>query len=159
MIYVGVDIALNKSGVVVTNEDLLILDSFLVAPDKKLPYYEKLADLHNKFFKLFTDLSSISFTFTLLLEGRLKAGFGANTLASIEGARVAALLAYLKAMGKESPFYVLDPNKVKYHITGNRVANKAMVSSIVKLPPQHHQEDVVDAYCLCKYFLECRTVL
>jgi Holliday junction resolvasome RuvABC endonuclease subunit len=162
-LYLGVDIALNTTGYAVMGYDKKIFKTGLIKTKQSLDYYGKLVFLYEEFVRLFLDLQSKNpNSITLILEGRLQGGFSGQTLASIEGARVACFLAYKHTVGKEGKFYVYNPSEIKYHFSRKRGAKKQeMYDSVIKsyknLQKLDFQEDIFDAIYLCLYKIETET--
>lgn len=155
---IGIDIALNTSGVAVKTGDEYQTSLITVKPH--WDYYRKLSHLQQEYRSLFsTLLTPERDSHILVLEGRLRAGWSANTMASIEGARVTVYLAFQDVcndLGITPEVRVYDPNDVKKFIAGKRTANKtemheSAVSRFSFLKDIEFQEDKFDAIYLCLY--------
>lgn len=164
---IAVDIALNTSGYVVMGMDKKLHASGLIESKKHWDYYRKVEYLYKEFYTLFEFIyAKQPKTLTLILEGRLKGGFSGQTLASIEGARIAAYLAYnhmCKLHEIDVNSFVYNPNEVKYHFTKRRGAKKdqmfkAATSRFSSLSKIEFQEDIFDAIYLGIYHLERKEV-
>lgn len=154
MTNVAIDIALNKTGIAVLNEDGDFLYGKLITVTASWGYYRKLETLYQEYLDFFDKLlTESSDSVILLLEGRLKAGFRRDALASIEGARVTCVLAYKHACGKHGKkpeIHTYDPNDIKYSLAGKRNASKEemrdkVLSSYSWLRNVEYQEDIYDA--------------
>lgn len=159
-IYIAIDIALNTSGVAVVDSGGQVLETRLIKVTTGWEYYRKLSHLYTTYYSLFEELLTYG-NLSLILEGRLKAGWGGNTLASIEAARITAYLAYTHVCNKHnlvSEVNVYDPNVVKHFITGNRTSKKdemyeKSISRFSYLKDVEFQEDKFDAIYLSLYHL------
>lgn len=156
-IVIALDIALNKSGFVVMDEKGKVLYTKVVEPNKKFKYYKKLSYLFEAFQEVFTLVLEKypEHSVTLAMEDRLKAGWGGNTLATIEGARVTAYHAYRIACanaGKEVIMELHDPNDLKLQFTGKRNAGKMEMKSASERYKSfdgiEYQEDIYDSIFL-----------
>lgn len=154
---IGVDIALNKTGLCVMNSKGRVLKTKVVSPSRKFTYYEKLDYLYEIFLELFNDVlkSHKNKEITLAMEGRLRAGWGGNTLAALEGARVTAYHAYKEACQTNEVEVIVemhDPNELKHQFAGKRNANKGdMKDAALKYTSFkniEYQEDIYDAIFL-----------
>ena len=146
--YIGLDIALNKTGLVLVRDNT-VLDTKIIELKSGWKYYRKLVHLYEWYSGYFSNFTNPK----LILEGRLKAGFSGNTLASIEGARVAAYLAFHSTLRQgEKDVYIYSPSDVKLSIAGKRNANKEdmrlALSSFSLTKGVPYQEDVYDAIAL-----------
>lgn len=159
---IGLDVALNRSGLVVLDNSEEILSHQLISVKPSLRYYDKLSSLYDSYCAVFTDVFlARPKNVSLVLEGRLRAGWNGSTLASIEGARVTAYHAFvLTATHNKCPITVVevDPNDLKLYIAGKRNANKEEVRAalIKKLPSVtrlDYQEDVYDAVAIAVTYL------
>lgn len=161
-ILISVDIALNKSGIAILSTDMEVLYTSLLKVTQSWDYYRKVAYLYSSYSDLFTAvLTKEPSSHILVLEGRLKAGWRASSMASIEGARVASYLAYHHICEKHETkpeIFVYDPNVVKYFVASKRSANKdemyeAALSRFSFLKGLEYQEDEFDAIYLGLYHL------
>lgn len=152
--FVAVDIALNKTGVALFDSKGRFQSGTLIEPTASWKYYRKLAHLYKVYLELFDRvLTESREPVILLLEGRLKAGFRRDALASIEGARVTCSLAYMHSCekhGKAPEIVSYDPNDIKYSLAGKRSASKdemlvKALSSYSWLANVEYQEDIYDA--------------
>lgn len=159
---VAVDIALNTSGYAILDSKQKIYKTGLIESKKHWDYYRKISFLYDEFLNLYSEiLDKQPKSITLVLEGRLKGGFSGQTLASIEGARIAAYLAYdhtCKDYEIDVNSYVYNPNEVKYHFAGRRGAKKdqmykAATSQFSSLKKIEFQEDIFDAIYLALYHI------
>jgi Holliday junction resolvasome RuvABC endonuclease subunit len=153
-ITIGVDLALNKTGLAILGDDKEILHTQLIKVTGGWEYYRKIGYLYETYLDLFNDILTAEPSSSILaLEGRLKAGWSGSTLASIEGARVACYLAYKNSCQnheKDVNFSTHDPGKVKQFIAGKRNANKEellakAVSQFSWVSEVEYQEDIYDA--------------
>jgi len=162
-IFLSIDIALNKTGFVILSRNTTILLARVIKVKQHWEYYRKIAYLYNYFSILFGEILKCSpQSSTLLLEGRLKAGFSGNTLASIEGARVSTYLAYYHTCLQHEidvQFSMYGPQLIKKHFTGKGNANKeqmhkSFISQFSSYSDLEYQEDIFDALYLGIYHLE-----
>lgn len=153
----SVDVALNKTGVAVLAHTGEFLFGEVVTVPAGWEYYRKLEKLYEQYTRLFDKaLTANGGPLILLVEGRLKAGWSANAMASIEGARVACALAYMhfcSSRGFKPEIHSYDPNTIKLSISGKRNANKdelreSALSSYSFLRDVEYQEDIFDAIYL-----------
>lgn len=163
-IIVAVDIALNKTGIAVMTDEMSVLYGDVLEINQKLEYYEKIARIFSHFSAMFDLIYSFKpQSVALVLEGRLKRGFSPQVLASIEGARIAAYLAFHltheKYEGNENgSVSTYSPDIVKKFFTGKANATKnemlksasSRISSIGKI---RFQEDIYDAIYLGIYHI------
>lgn len=161
-VIISIDIALNKSGVAVLSNLLEVEETSLITVTQSWDYYRKIAFLYDSYTDLFSRVLTASpSSHILVLEGRLKAGWRASSMASIEGARVSAYLAYhhiCEKHEKKPEVFVYDPNVVKYFIAKKRSANKdemyeKALSRFSFLKGLEYQEDEFDAIYLGLYHL------
>lgn len=161
-ILISVDIALNKSGIAILSTDMEILYTSLLTVTQSWDYYRKVAYLYSYYGTLFDEvLTQRPSSHILVLEGRLKAGWRASSMASIEGARVSSYLAYhhiCEKHEKKTEVFVYDPNVVKHFMASKRSANKdemyeAALSRFSFLKGLEYQEDEFDAIYLGLYHL------
>lgn len=160
---IAVDIALNTSGYAILDNNKKLYSTGLIETKKHWDYYKKLSYLYDEFQNLFVQvLDKSPSSITLILEGRLKGGFSGQTLASIEGARVASYLAYdhtCKQYEIDVNSHVHNPNDVKYHFSKKRAAKKdlmykAVTSQFSFLKKLKFQEDIFDAIYLALFHIE-----
>lgn len=161
-ILIGIDIALNTSGFCIMSPEGKVYYTQIIDMKKSLNYYEKLNGIYDKLINIFsTILEKNPRSVTLILEGRLKAGWSGSTLASIEGARVSSYHAFrqvFKASKIKNRFFVYEPGIIKKHFTGKRAAKKdIMLKSVGQKHPfvrRYKQEDILDAIYLVLYHIE-----
>lgn len=157
---IGVDIALNTSGYAILDENKKLYKTGLIKTKKHWDYYDKINFLYDEFYALFQNiLDKKPKSLTLILEGRLKGGFSGQTLASIEGARIASHLAYYHVFGGDLKPSVYNPNEVKYYFANKRGAKKdemydAVTQTHKSLRKLEFQEDIFDAIYLCLYHVD-----
>lgn len=161
-ILIALDVALNKSGLVVMDTDKRLLHSEVIEVKTHWDYYRKLDYLYDwyraKFDAILTQEPKSAI---LVLEGRLKAGFSGNTLASIEGARVTAHRAFHTTAAQyeiDVKHVIYGPQKVKKYFAGRVNADKDMMykaatSQFSQLSKLEYQEDIFDAIYLGLYHL------
>lgn len=162
-ILISIDIALNKSGLAIVNlEDETLVSTRLIEAKSHWNYYRKLSFLYKEYTDLYESLlSDKTESAILVLEGRLRAGWSASAMASIEGARVCAYLAYshvCDSLGIKTESHVYDPNLIKYFIAKKRSAKKdemyeKAVSQFSWLKKLEYQEDEFDAVYLALYHM------
>jgi Holliday junction resolvasome RuvABC endonuclease subunit len=153
-IIIGVDLALNKTGLAILNRQNKVLHTELIKVKTGWEYYRKIGYLYETYLSLFDSiLTAKPASSILVLEGRLRAGWSGTTLASIEGARVACYLAYKTTCNlheKDVIHVSYDPAEVKHFIAGKRNAKKEellekSVSRFSWLSDIEYQEDIYDA--------------
>jgi Holliday junction resolvasome RuvABC endonuclease subunit len=157
-----VDIALNKSGVAVMDNEKNVYATLLLNVIKSKSYYSKLDEIYQMFTSVFDEiLNNNPDAVTLILEDRLKHGWSGATLASIEGARVTAYHAFrhsCKSSQISSEVVLYDPGIIKKHFTGKKTSQKSDVkkSAEQKNPiiKKYDQEDVLDAIYLGLYHVD-----
>lgn len=162
-ILIAIDIALNKSGLAIVNlEDETLVSTRVIEVKNHWDYYRKLSHLYSAYNQIFeTLLSDKTESGILVLEGRLKAGWSASAMASIEGARVCAYLSYAhtcEKLGIKVESHVYDPNLVKHFIAHKRSAKKdemyeKALSRFSWLSRLEYQEDEFDAIYLALYHM------
>lgn len=161
-IVIGIDIALNKTGIAIMTPKLKILHTSTFTVKTSLPYLEKLDQIHLHFTAFFEEvLKSKPASVDLVLEGRLARGFSGSTLASIEGARVTAYHAFNLTLqrcepGEKPRVFIYSPGIVKSFFTGKANASKSEVlksaySRFSSLEKIKFQEDIFDAIYLCLF--------
>ena len=162
-LFVGVDIALNTTGFSILDETKKLYRTGLIETKKHWDYYKKIDFIYDSFVDLFNEIRKKNpKSVTLILEGRLKAGFSGQTLASIEGARVSSYLAYKHTCENyeiDVNHYVYNPNEVKYYFSKSRSASKekmfkSVSSQFSSLKKLEFQEDIFDSIYLVLYHLE-----
>lgn len=162
-IIIGVDLALNKTGLAILNHDAVVLHTQLILVKTGWEYYRKIGYLYEAYLDLFNAiLTAKPSSSILVLEGRLRAGWSGTTLASIEGARVACYLAYkttCKLHEKDVRSTSYDPGEVKQFIAGKRNAKKEelmekAVSRFSWLSSIEYQEDIYDAIYIALKHIE-----
>lgn len=135
----AVDIALNSSGVAVYDGGEFV-EAWTIKP--KGEYVDKLRTI-------FATIQTSRYNRpenTLILEDRLQAGWSGKSLAAIEAARTAALLAWV------GPVYLYSPGEVKQWLTGKRNASKAEMRQAANWPELANlTEDEQDAVYLYRY--------
>jgi len=161
-ILINLDIALNKTGLSILDTKDNILYSEVVTVKSHWEYYKKLNHLYEYYLKFFDKVFNLKpKSVLLILEGRLKAGFSGNTLASIEGARTTAYRAYYIVCHKHEVdvrMKIYDPQTVKQYFSGRRNADKELMyksalSRFSSLNTVEFQEDIYDSLYLGLYHL------
>lgn len=136
------DIALRKTGVVMVEDGEISFYRTYTVPTK-VRYHKALLYWYDTFKELYKGLDPDE----VVVEDRLKRGFSGNTLASIEGARTASLIAW----GGTGRFHLHDPAAIKKHLTGKHNAGKELVrEAVLKVYPEavNLTEDEIDALAL-----------
>ena len=154
MLYICLDIALNKSGLAVLDDNGSIVKTDLFAFKRsEKDYYDKLVRLYSHYHRTFEDiLAQNPSGVSLILEDRLKGGWNPKSLVNIEGARVAAFLAF-RSLSEAAEVHLYDPTNVKLAV-GGRVAIKKeeMHEKLRDIFPAakkiEYQEDIFDAISL-----------
>ncbi|MFA5626189.1 MAG: hypothetical protein WC965_01775 [Thiohalomonadaceae bacterium] len=162
-IIVAVDIALNKTGIVIMS-GMTVVRSDVFTLKTSGNYLDKLDKIHAYFLEYFDELFKMEpNSIELVLEGRLSRGFSGNVLASIEGARVTTYLSFHAKLreyvnGEKPKVFIYSPGTVKKFFAGRENATKsamhtAVVSRFSSLKKIKFQEDVYDAIYLGLYHL------
>jgi Holliday junction resolvasome RuvABC endonuclease subunit len=161
-VVVALDCALNKTGLAILSKNEEILHTQLITVTNGWEYYRKIRYLYEVYSSIFEEVLTASPKSSILvLEGRLKAGWSGTALASIEGARITAFLAYysiLKQHEKDVSTVTYDPNGIKGFIAGKRNANKELMresalSRFSLFNTLEYQEDIYDAIYIALYHL------
>ena len=156
-LYIGVDIALRKSGYVVLDEQMNIIQREVVVIPDKLDYTSSVYELFEKFTTLFKALPAGA-ELHLVVEDVLAFVHIKSALA-IHAARTACILAWHHAHTSNRNIAYHTPNSVKYWLTKKRGAKKPDVLAAMQAKyPQYaydtFTEDEVDALALVLYHLE-----
>lgn len=158
--YVGVDIALRTSGIAVADKDANVLGTTLVRTYSTHTYIESIYKVYSEFFDLFTSLFVYAPHLEIAVEDRLQVGWSGTTLASIEGARIAAVLAIKAAAESRKATYNLTmypPSLMKTHFAGKGNASKLEMRGVsrgidtFKNLEAEYQDDIWDAIFLILY--------
>lgn len=158
-IVIGVDIALNKTGIVIMSQKMKIVYTHTLVLKQNLTYLAKLDEILTYFREFFEEVfEQKPASVQLVLEGRLTRGFSGSTLASIEGARVTTYHAFHLTLqkcvpGEKPNVFIYSPGVVKQFFTGKTTANKSEMlksaySRFSSLEKIEFQEDVFDAIYL-----------
>ena len=160
---VAVDIALRKSGYVVTDDKGKVIHKGMVLVPPKEKYTTYIQTLYLGFLEVFRDIQGKFPDAELELVVEDVADFFHKTSAlGIHAARTACVLAWVNLHISKNEVSYYTPSKVKYFLTNKRGADKDLLKSSLQEKYPHIElegleEDEIDALALALLHIHNRT--
>ena len=148
MKYIGIDLSLSGTGVVVLDDDGQMIENHLISTTPKQTIEERILEISNKIVEIRNRYKLCTF----FIEGL---SFGSRGQKMLE---LAALHYYVRIdiFCSHHDYHVIPPTKVKKYITGkgNCEKNLMLLKAYKKWNVEFDNDNVCDAFCMAKYGYE-----